>query len=73
MLKHEKFFISVTKRHMTLNVFYAASGTRVLPSFFLNDDPWLTLTYFTARSNLVSYAFVLETIVVYDIKVRRCS
>ena len=23
-----------------------------------NDDPWLTLTYFTARSNLVSYAFI---------------
>ena len=44
----------------------------------LNDDPELTLTYFTARSNLVPYAFVWEkgnimdfseTIVVYDIKV----
>ena len=23
-----------------------------------NDDPGLTLTYFTARSNLVSFAFV---------------
>ena len=42
-----------------------------------NDDPWLTLTYFTARSNLVPYAFVREkgktvdfseTIVVYDLK-----
>ena len=42
-----------------------------------NDDPWLTLTYFTARSNLVSFAFVWEkgktmdfseTIVVYDLK-----
>ena len=42
----------------------------------------LTLTYFTARSNLVSYAFVWkdgktidfsETIVVYDIKAGRCS
>ena len=47
-----------------------------------NDDPGLTLTYFTARSNLVPYAFVWEkvktmdfseTIVVYDIKVGRCS
>ena len=47
-----------------------------------NDDPRLTLTYFTARSNLVPYAFVWEkgktkdfseTIVVYDIKVGRCS
>ena len=25
-----------------------------------NDDPELTLTYFTARSNLVHYAFVWE-------------
>ena len=45
-----------------------------------NDDPGLTLTYFTALSNLVPYAFIWEegktmdfsqTIVVYDIKV--CS
>ena len=42
-----------------------------------NDDPWLTLIYFTARSNLIPYAFVWakgktmffsETIVVYDLK-----
>ena len=42
-----------------------------------NDDPELTVTYFTARSNLVSYAFVCEkgkpmdfseTIVVCDLK-----
>ena len=42
-----------------------------------NDDPGLTLTYFTARSNLVPYAFVWrkgktmdfsETIVVYNLK-----
>ena len=42
-----------------------------------NDDPGLTLTYFTARSNLLSYAFVCEkgktmdfseTIVIYDLK-----
>ena len=47
-----------------------------------NDAPGLTLTYFTARSNLVPYAFVWEkvktmdfseTIVVYDIKVGRCN
>ena len=47
-----------------------------------NDAPGFTLTYFTARSNLVPYAFVwgkvstmdfTETIVVYDIKVVRCS
>ena len=44
---------------------------------YLNDDPGLTLTYFTAMSNLVPYAFVWkkgktmdfsETIVIYDLK-----
>ena len=44
---------------------------------FSNDDPGMTLTYFTARSNLVPYAFVWEkgktmdfseTIVIYDLK-----
>ena len=50
---------------------------------YLNDDTGLTMTYFTARSNLVPYAFVRdkgktmdffsETIVVYDVKVGRCS
>ena len=47
-----------------------------------NDDPELTLTYFTARSNLLPYAFVWEkgkimdfseTIVVFDVKVGICS
>ena len=42
-----------------------------------NDHPKLTMTYFTARSNLVPYAFVWEkgktmdfseTVVVYDLK-----
>ena len=45
-----------------------------------NDAPGLTLIYFTARSNLVPYAFVWENVktmdlsktrVVYDIKVGR--
>ena len=44
---------------------------------YSNDIPGLTLTYFTARSNLVPYAFVWEKgktmdfseiIVVYDLK-----
>ena len=60
---------------------YAASCTRVLPGCS-NDDHGLTLTYFSARSNLVPYAFAWEkgkimdfseTIVVCDIKVGRCS
>ena len=35
---------------------------RVLLNFqiYSNDDPELTLTYFTARSNLITYAFVWE-------------
>ena len=49
---------------------------------YSNDDPELTLTYFTARSNLVPHAFVWEkgktmnfseSIVVYDVRVGRCS
>ena len=44
---------------------------------YSNDDPVLTLTYFTSRSNLVPYAFIWEkgktmdlseTVVVYDLK-----
>ena len=31
-----------------------------------NDDPWLTLTYFMARSNLVPYAFVWEKVKTRD-------
>ena len=47
-----------------------------------NDESGLTLTYFMAGSNFVSYAFVWEegkmldfseTIVASDIKVGRCS
>ena len=47
-----------------------------------NDDPGLTLTYFTARSNLVPYAFVWEkgktmdfseTIVICDLKLAKMT
>ena len=46
-----------------------------------NDDPLVTLTYFTARSNLVTYAFLWkkvktvdfsENIAACDLKVGRC-
>ena len=46
-----------------------------------NDDPGVTLTYFTARSNLVTYVFqwgkvkrveFSETISAIDLKVGRC-
>ena len=73
--------ISRTKRPMTLKV---GMQHQVLEYYQVRskDDPVLTLTYFTARSNLVPYAFVWEkgktkdfseTVVVFYIKVGRCS
>ena len=50
-------------------------------NFFSNDDPGVTMTYFTARSNLVTYVFLWEkvkkvefseTIAASDLKVGRC-
>ena len=48
-----------TKRPMTLKI---GMQHRALKYYqvYSNDDPGLTLTYFTARSNLVPYAFVRE-------------
>ena len=77
----KKIFFSGTKRLMTLKL---GMQHQVLEYYQLssNDDPGLTLTYFTARSNLVPCAFIWEkgetmdfseTIVFYDIKVGRCS
>ena len=49
---------------------------------YSSDDSGLTMTYFTTRLDFVSYAFVgekgktmdfSETIIIYDIKVGRCS
>ena len=49
---------------------------------YSNDAVGLTLTYYTARTNFIPYAFVWEkvktmdfseSVVVYDIKVGRCS
>ena len=77
--KNIKIFFSGTKRQMTLKL---GIQHRVLKYYQVcsNDDPGLTSTHFTSRSNLVPYAFVWdkvksmdfsETIVVYDIKVGR--
>ena len=77
----EIFSFSETKKPMTLNL---RMQNWVLKFYqgFLNDDPGLTLTYFTARSNLVPCAFVWEkgktmdfseSSVVYDVRVGRCS
>ena len=52
-----KIFFSRTKGPMTLwlGMWHWGLGPIIVCS---NDDPRLTLTYFTARSNLVSYAFI---------------
>ena len=72
----EKIFFSRTRSPMILKHGMWHWGLK-LYKVFINDDPGLTLTYFTARSNLVPYAFVWEkgkamdfseTIVVYDLK-----
>ena len=72
----KKIFFSGTKRPMILKL---GMQYRVLEYYqvYSNGDPGLTLIYFTARSNLIPYAFVWakgktmdfsETIVVYDLK-----
>ena len=64
-----------------LETWNAASSTQHY-QICSNYSPGLTLPYFTTMSNLVPYAFVWEkvktvdfseTIVVYDIKIGRCS
>ena len=66
---------------MTLNI---GMQHRVLSYYQVcsNNDPGLTLTYFTTRSNLVPHAFVWENsktmdfseiLLVCDIKVAGCS
>ena len=76
MVKTFKNFLLRNQRADHLETWYAA-WMREYYQVCSNDDPWLNLTYFTAKSNLVPYAFVWEkdntmdsseTIVVYDLK-----
>ena len=69
---HKKSSFSGTKRPMTLK---HGMQHRVLKYFqtYSNDDPGLTLTYFSARSNLVSYAFVWEKSKTIDFFRNYCS
>ena len=57
MVKTLKKLFSGTKRPMTLKF---CMQHRILDYYQMcsNDDPGMTLTYFTARSNLIRYAFV---------------
>ena len=71
----KKIFFSGTKRPMTLNL---GTRHRVLEYYKVcsNEDPGLTLTYFTTRSNLVPFAFIwkkgktmdFSETIVYDLK-----
>ena len=55
--KNLKNFFSGTKRQTSLKL---GMQHQVFEYYQVcsNDDPGLTMTYFTARSNLVPYAFV---------------
>ena len=60
MEKPFKIFFSRTVSPMTLKLGRQQKGLELYKSYInvcLNDDPGLTLTYFTARSNLVPKAF----------------
>ena len=81
MVKTLKNLLLWNQKADDVETWYAASGARFY-QVCSNDDPELTLTYLTARLNLVPYAFVWgkgktmdfsEIIVVYDVKVGRCS
>ena len=82
--KNLKKIFSGTKRPMTLKLGLQHWVLKYYQVYqvYSNDDPGLILTYFTARSNLVPYAFVCgksktkdfsKTTLVYDIKVNRRS
>ena len=55
---HIKIF-SETRSPMILKLGVQHPGLKV-HKVSINDDPWLTVTYFTARSNLAAFAFEWE-------------
>ena len=57
MVKTHKNLLLQNQRANDLVAWYVALGT-LAHHICSNDDPRLTLTYFTARSNLVPYAFI---------------
>ena len=58
--KNFKNLLVQNRKFYYLETRHAASGTRALQCLHINGDPGLTLTYFTARSNLVVCAFEWE-------------
>ena len=59
MVKTLKNLLLQNQKTDDLETWYAASGSQVL-QVCSNDDSGLTLSYFTAGSNLLPYAFVWE-------------
>ena len=81
MVKALNNLLLLNSKADNLKTWYAALGAQVYQVCSYHD-PGMTLSYFTARSKLVPYSFVWEkgktvdfseTIVVYDVKVGRCS
>ena len=68
----KKIFFPGTKQPMILKV---GMQHQVLEYYQIcsNDDPGLTLTCFTARSNLIPYAFVWEKGKIMDFLRNYCS
>ena len=59
--KNLKNLLLQNKKSYDLETWHVALGTQALQSLYkvyINGDPGLTLTYFTARSNLVTLAFL---------------
>ena len=59
MVKTFKNLLLQNQKSYDLETLHVALGTK-LYKVYINNDPELTLTYFTTRSNLVPYAFVWE-------------
>ena len=71
--KHfKKIFFSGIKQPMILKVGMQHQVRRYY-KVCSNDHPGLTLTYFTARSNLIPYAFVWEKGKIMDFFRNYCS
>ena len=75
MVKIFKKILLQNQKSYDLETWHVALGTQVLQSY-INDDPGLKLTYFTARSNFVTWAVencgFSETIAACDLKIGRC-
>ena len=57
MVKFLKNLPLQKQKSYDLETWLVASGTQGLESLYINVDPGLTLTYFTAMSNWVTFTF----------------